>query len=1299
MRHTRSLLALAGVSLLVCAISVHSLTVEPNDEVFTYHVRDPATGKVRTKSERRIAVTCEAVDFGTSSNVTITRPDERIAKVQVTCGTPVATYRQSQAGYVPRDGSYSRVRLCLKQDDKAPDEQENILRHTGSHWRNAQKLSIDEGHTHSMHPIRSLANVHESHRHLKPMFSLGGAASWANDQACRVGRGLDCNKGCPDCIRQEEFDEEIDRLDRAGEELNRRMDNYTVELERLNTNLVATDDKIADTQEQTLGIIETKLAAMKNQINVTEEITNHLVVLNRDLDQKFSRVDQKIKNSNIALGLLKDAASESDAAIRADLEKIANKTREAFIETNEGMEEFQNYTNTRLKRAGYAQRRLTSVVTEIVSTIDSMRRKVQDRRTIIDAVQTQISEAKGNNQLPFLKDEGQPPGGSTVGGRKVTIDHTQFRLVDAASTPIAHQWDVQFQCSRSWFLNSAAQTMGTERLLGTIGRPSCNPLSSTSVDTECRCWIRVEHRWCDAVGGGDPNSGFNMATWKDSTSDDISANSGWCATGTGSVSTDTLVSTASVSDYFGETEASRICRPSSDGHDVEILNSYPLERRVAVRAESEFCDIWSLEAAANPSPDDPITFMAVYLHNLKIAWHANYRQLEPARRELFGTMPDGLTVRTNDFAMDNGEDASCSEVSFMSYDVLNPLPVRRIDPVKLEAALQVTTFCCADDNYAASSTRDYTNPITDFGMIFALPKPGTLLVGDLENDASKTYDVPDNAISVGPVPSTRAGTVAYAVATEADDIGNFSKWIEVNGQRPNAEDGAAVASLYEVDNTATNDGDVICQPNRPVSTGGMCSVLDNFAVSYQPSGGDLSSMLFKPRTGRYRAVVTAPEGDISKFLTARCPSLTLGIQTSTGRMVQMHSPADTTDPLLIRYKVTPVEACSFVDFDENNQATSTQGIREVTLNEGETREVWVPACDGLAEGEEATFTVYRFDGNEFLECDGQLRMTKRDTFYTEFAGQVDVGTVQTRVLSERDRTTESFSKILTKLIELQTTSTMNMVSYFDLAGIPAPVNEIGSTLSSTDDVYDEVTEVITGLLNQTGDDTNYTWDNSDNLLQILDDINESRSIVGTAEDQLDDARGTLNETRVLINQSFEILDELKESRLALLEALADFTNASVAVARETLQTFVRFADYNAEQDSLLDSVLGIDMGDVASGIGNIISATPNALSTVVEGVGGTLLDGAGSVVDFVEDRVDDAIDLAEAPFRMFESGKDFLQTMIKAAVILAIIALVYVVYQKVQESRDNKNYQRQSTGGMEQPRMNTNAGWESGSYF
>jgi hypothetical protein len=1221
-------------------------------------------GQPQVRQDRLISFRCDETDFGVARSFVQERPSGDVARVTVTCGRPEYTFDRTPLAHVPLDGRFNQVRLCVTQNPVQTDAdgaQTLAVHHGAAHRRNAETESLSGARAR----LRALSTaVIEGTRRVQAQFTgiavglAGGAAACSLTGLCGGGSGGDCD----DCVTEEEFLASIDKLEDAQDNFGAKLDGFTLKLETVLKQQNAVDGKLAAAQNATLEIVDQQLQALRDSINVTAQISEHIRAVNEDVDKKFDEVDSRIDVSNaIAAGLVNQSFTAT-AELRQELDEFANATDVALTSTNEAIARNAQVSREQFARFNAMQRRVTSVVSRLVTTLEAARLRVQERGRLTSEVFAMI-EALPAGYIPFLRTAGQSPDPTSAAHPTVTVDETYIRALDGAATPHAHMWRLRYRCFSGFLVNHGVATMGTDALLQTLGTEECDTTNADTIRQTCRCWIDVLHQSCVAV-----SSGFNTSGWEDDNFLTLTPGDGYC-TGASQVasSSTTLRSSTQVSDYMGAGDAlDRVCRTLTAGQNYVITNNHPVGKRGLASPDDSLCANWFLGSAMYPPDEAPVNFLLGYLSMLRSSYLVAWLGLGELRDIVKGVLPEGMSTQTNDFDTESGLSAVCTTASFMAYSE-ETLELARLDPVGVDTAVSVRVECCAADGFTSEDeTVTQADVVRDIEMDNLLPGPGFLTVGDI-TDTVSVYDVPQDDISVSASPSSRAGTVSYAMAVNEADVGNFTHWVVSNGQNPVAPDGAAVAALYETQmtNADTGDGTFTCTTEGRLATSGtLCAVLDNFHVtSLSPTALRLS-----PRAGSYIGTLPIPDGDLSQVLFSACPTVSFTDSTANGRTLSLQASSQLEAPTDVLIVVTS-ESSLCQDYAQT-----------VQIQPGSVREVWIPRCVDENEGAHEA-TVSRVTATGTVLCGSPLDVRVNATFFESVVGLADTGHVARVVVTERDRTTTIITTLLKEMVALNTDTIVQQAATLNAMGIPLPVDFFTSRLNRTNLALSELQTLITS--NVRSNDT-FAFSDPD----ALDDIDALLAATGanlvTQQAALDDLKDQAANTSAEIAVAAQLLVNLSIARVELNEAFAQLSNATLATHRLTGEGLVALRE-NAREGGNFLGIPGVPVSAVIGGIGGAISDAPGVAVGVVaggfglavegvEGVGnlatqvvggglGLVVDGATSAADLVGqivDKVEERVDSATGVFGRI--GGSFGKIMDTIITILLIVGMVYLFF-------------------------------------
>lgn len=1219
-RASLSWFALALVAALSAAQPADAFNVisnYPRTAVFT----NPETGQSEVRQDRLLSFRCDESDFGVTREFAQERANGDVGRVSVTCGRPAYTYSRSVLGHVPEDGTYNEVRLCITQNPVETDANSvaSLSSPTTPSGRNARAMDAS-GVRRRLH---SLAQVVETKaRHVKSQFVVAAVAAGAIGGAAVCTFTDYCGGGgsCPDCVTEEEFAAAMEDLSAAQGEFGEALADYTSQLQALNVQNNLIDGQLAANQEATLDFVEQQLSAAINTLNVTAEISQHMRELQADVEFKFDEVDARIDVSNAISADIAQASFNADALLRADLESLANHTQVAFTQTNQAMADNAAVSRQQFARFNAMHRRVTGVVSRIVTTLEEARLRVQERSRLTDEVFSQIS-ALPLGYTPFLRTAGQAPDPTSAAHPMVTVDETYIRAVDAAATERAHMWRLRYRCFSGYLVNNGVATLGTDALLQTLGTSECDLTNADTIRQTCRCWIEVLHQSCVAEGGGETASGFNRTGWDDGNPLTLAPGDGFCD-GAVTTSSTVLRSSTEVSEYMGGGDAlDRVCRSLTGDHTYVVANNYPLGKRGLASPDDSLCSNWFLSSAMYPPTESPINFLLGYLTTLRSSYTTAWLGIGELRDIVKGVLPEGMSTETNDFDTEGGLAAVCTTASFMAYGP-NTLELARLDPVSVETAVTVRVECCASDGFS-SEDESFTSAqvVRDIEMDNLLPGPGYLTVGNTVGTVD-VFDVPQDDISVSASPASRAGTVSYAVAADASQVGNFSHWVTSNGQQPVARDGAAVADLYRTTMvpSPSGDGTFTCSTeDRTATSGTLCAVLDNFhATAISPE-----VIKFEPRTGSYIGTLPIPDGDVSQVIFSACPTVSFTDSTANGRTLSLQVTAaldGSTDVLVV------------VDTETN---LCTDYAETVQVQPGAVTEVWIPRCVDPLEGAH-TATVHRVTASGTVQCGSPLDVRVNATFFEEVVGLADTGHVARVVVTERDQTMVIIAQLLREVVAIATDTVVQQADTFNAMGIPLSDSFFTGQLDTARDALGTLQTLIDSNVRS---DATLAFSDTDTLDQIDALIAATGGDLDAQQVQLDVLHAQVANTSAEIAQAADILANLSDARVRLNEAYDTLANQTLAIHRLTGEGLSALKE-NAEAGGNFLGIPGIPVAGIVGGIAGAIGDAPDAAFGVVAGgfeaTIGVVEDAAGLTTAIVADglgfavgTIEDGADLIE----------------------------------------------------------------------
>lgn len=316
--------------------------------------------------------------------------------------------------------------------------------------------------------------------------------------------------------------------------------------------------------------------------------------------------------------------------------------------------------------------------------------------------------------------------------------------------------------------------------------------------------------------------------------------------------------------------------------------------------------------------------------------------IDALSNQVYGVLPNGLSVEQEVFPREAGQAARCMRASFMTYSLRNNLlPVYRLVPVAVEAQLEVFM----DGVLLPPFARRPSDAIRlDHESL--LPEASELVVGHPNNE-SIIYDIPLRSISISPFESHRRDKATYAYVPSMLPWSPGS-WAAFTGATFNHEAARLTPRAYRISLVASGQ----CSADRMGALGPWCERRDRFALG--PHGTNTSRLTLRPvREASYDVQITIPIGDITRTFVTGCPTATLLPQTR-GAVLLLMTPftAAATNTL---------EVVVYVDYFAHGDCENQLDI--VDVNYGSNTSYFVPLCPGAPN---TTVSLFRVDTTTLL---------------------------------------------------------------------------------------------------------------------------------------------------------------------------------------------------------------------------------------------------------------------------------------------------------------------------------------------
>jgi hypothetical protein len=656
----------------------------------------------------------------------------------------------------------------------------------------------------------------------------------------------------------------------------------SAKLAAFNSGLDGFEKTSTGTLQAISGSLQTVSQVLSDHLAATSTLSNQVnaqaasqTLVNQALSSGVNTVNTNMALLGNQLQSLTAITNAQTLATQSALNRTISQIASLASTMNKNFISIANTSNNNYLSVSNQMRATVQSIRDITQVIHELYMNTPIRRVLTRAVMLKMLDVTNSGQfIPFLTNLGTLPVVDPSPFLSLYIENIRIMLMD--STQTLNELDIQFYCYIEYLFEKPRAWNTWMDFLDSMGPSTCVP----SDPRTCFCYANITIQSCSAKTPSVTPSTFLS-------SQAISAS--MCSTG--NIITQGPFFLNNPNQLLSYLSA--LCIKGTYTGSKILVAGVKTNQAVLAAYDSSICamDLGVVMSNGLLGSSD-VNFVYALFNSLQSAFAVANAGVEGHFTSVDGTIASNLTYTYQPFEFVNGQQATCTTASFMSFatDPYNPGNILSVPVYYLDNPVVSTDVITSVDG-VTSNTYDVSISQT---LGYNLLSEYTL-VGD-PSSPDHVYDVVSDDVSLSPFASAKRGHVTYNMIDDPTNF-NMARWQKLYG--PNYEHDYANNVISAYLRTLTIAPDLVttvCNVSMATYKGTICNIMDYLYVKRfddpQLINNPVTTLGYK--TGSYTVKIPVPDGQIYAVETTGCPVVNVQTTNVKGVTLQLANHANTT---------------------------------------------------------------------------------------------------------------------------------------------------------------------------------------------------------------------------------------------------------------------------------------------------------------------------------------------------------------------------------------------------------------------